>query len=213
MRYLNKATGKTGYRAYFSAAAMGDFRHAIPEHGGRRPTMRKTMKISAFTLVELLIALSITALLLTAVATVMQAAFQSIEENQEIAEATQTARSVLNRISTQIRTAEDIQWSEPLLLITPPENDENITQYQYELAGSGLVYRIASASGTATHVLISTENTETVKISRWSVTSIDGKDSDGADCTRAITVGLDISAGNNTFSNSATACPRRKLTF
>ena len=74
----------------------------------------------AFTVAEMIMALVITALLLAAVAAAMHATMYSYKENEQIASVTQTARSILGRMSTDIRTAQAIDYTDGLLSIIPP---------------------------------------------------------------------------------------------
>jgi len=58
-----------------------------------------------FTIVEMLIALAITAILLTAIAVAFNASIINFTENQNIFKAINSARQALSRITTQVRTA------------------------------------------------------------------------------------------------------------
>jgi len=66
-----------------------------------------------FTYVELLIALAITAVLLTAVAVALNASMVNYRENEEIFRAVNLARQALSRITTQLRTAQSVDPSAP----------------------------------------------------------------------------------------------------
>ena len=57
-----------------------------------------------FTIVELLIALAITAILLTAIAVAFNASIINYTENQNIFKAINSARQALTRITTEVRT-------------------------------------------------------------------------------------------------------------
>ena len=60
---------------------------------------------SGFTLVEVMIALTISALLMAAVATSFYASLLNYQENQDIYESVSRARQSLMRVTTQLRTA------------------------------------------------------------------------------------------------------------
>jgi len=62
-----------------------------------------------FTIVELLIALAITAILLTAIAVAFNASIINYTENQNIFKAINSARQALTRITTEVRTG----WVDP----------------------------------------------------------------------------------------------------
>jgi prepilin-type N-terminal cleavage/methylation domain-containing protein len=62
--------------------------------------------IKGFTIIEVLIALSIVALLMAAIATAFDASAKSFEVNEDIYKAMSTARQALTRITTELRTAD-----------------------------------------------------------------------------------------------------------
>lgn len=70
---------------------------------------RYRRSVSAFTLTELLIALTITALLLTATSVAFDAALTSYQSNQQMSLAGLAVRNVLNQMSTTMRSA----WNDP----------------------------------------------------------------------------------------------------
>jgi prepilin-type N-terminal cleavage/methylation domain-containing protein len=66
--------------------------------------MRNTKHNRGFTIVEMLIALAITAILLTAIAVAFNASIINFNENQKIFKAINSARQALTRITTEVRT-------------------------------------------------------------------------------------------------------------
>ena len=66
--------------------------------------MKRAVDINGFGIVELLIALAITALLLAAVAVAFNASVMNYCENEDIFKAVNSARQALYRITTQLRT-------------------------------------------------------------------------------------------------------------
>jgi prepilin-type N-terminal cleavage/methylation domain-containing protein len=87
---------------------------------------------TGFTLVELLLALAITAILLTAVALAFNASVINYRENEDIFKAINNARQSLFRITSQLRTAAWVDPNAPAnecSMITA--DDENIT-YRYD---------------------------------------------------------------------------------
>jgi len=66
--------------------------------------MRNKRYHRGFTIVEMLIALAITAILLTAIAVAFNASIINFNENQNIFKAINGARQALSRITTQVRT-------------------------------------------------------------------------------------------------------------
>jgi prepilin-type N-terminal cleavage/methylation domain-containing protein len=88
---------------------------------------------SGFTLVELLLALAISAMLLAAVGVAFNASAMNYQENEKIFKTINNARQALFRMTTQLRTAEAVDPTDPngsneCTLMTP--SSENIT-YRY----------------------------------------------------------------------------------
>ncbi|GEM_PF-1536755 len=67
-------------------------------------------KKTAFTLIEILVSLAITAILLSAVAMVFSASLVNYQENQRLYESSITARQAMERMTSQLRTA---IWVDP----------------------------------------------------------------------------------------------------
>ena len=86
-----------------------------------------------FTIVEILIALVILALLLTAVAVALQASVINYRENEDMFKAMNAARQVLCRITTEVRTAQEVY----IVGETPQQcsmrtADGSVIRYQYD---------------------------------------------------------------------------------
>ena len=101
------------------------------------------------TLVELLIALAITAVLLTAMAVAVNATMTNYAQNQQIATATVGARNVLRRMCTEIRTAQNDAATGPIQ-ITGEGTQCSFTDagggqviYKYEADNDRLMVRVA----------------------------------------------------------------------
>ncbi len=91
-----------------------------------------------FTVVELLLALAISAMLLTAVTVAFNASVVNYRENEEIFRTINSARQALFRMTSQLRTADAVDPNAPnneCALITPA--NENIT-YRYNSADNKL---------------------------------------------------------------------------
>ena len=87
-----------------------------------------------FTIVEMLIALAITAILLTAIAVAFNASIINFSENQNIFKAVNQARQALSRITTQVRTG-----------MVDPNNISDQTRCKVLCAdGSTVTYRYES---------------------------------------------------------------------
>jgi prepilin-type N-terminal cleavage/methylation domain-containing protein len=165
---------------------------------------------AGFTLAELLMALAILALLMTAVGTAYKAAISSYQENEQLASVQQAARVVLSRLSSEIRTAEAVDSDTNRLTIIPSPNPDNVTEIEYELTGGSLYYRRTVGGTTDTYEVLSADGDVAVDaftVSREEVLR------DELMVTRSVTVVLELHCGDNPFSLTASACPRRNLDF
>jgi prepilin-type N-terminal cleavage/methylation domain-containing protein len=171
--------------------------------------MKRRTRHHGFSLVELLIAVAILAALLTAVAAAMQASLQSYSENEEIAEATQLARGILDRMSRELRTADQVQWDGTSLIIVPPANDDNIEQIWYSAGDGGLYYTVFVNGNGTTHTLVGPDDEAVV--TAFSVMRETGVDWQGETCTRSVTARLGLAVDGQTFAVTTTTAPRRNL--
>jgi len=103
---------------------------------------------------EMLIALSILAMLLASVAAAVQASLSGHAANDRIAEATQTARVIMTRMMREVRTADDIDSTSTQLTITPPDDGSGLTEIKYELADGKLYLHLTVSGQTHSHILI-----------------------------------------------------------
>ncbi|MCK4625801.1 MAG: type II secretion system protein [Phycisphaerae bacterium] len=175
--------------------------------------MKKLSKTrQGFTIVEMLMALAILAVLLSAVAVAMHAGLHNYGENTEIAELTQTARVVLNRMMSEIRTADAVDSASQRVTIIPPQPDPgNLTEVEYELDG-GVLYCRRTVSGVQTSESLIASN-EDVEVTGFTVTRETDIDGEEVEYTKSATAQLDLKSGDNTFSVTASACPRRNMDY
>jgi len=90
-------------------------------------------RADGFTIVELLIALALTAMLSTAVALAFNASMQNYTRNESIFKAVTGARQAISRITTQLRTASFVEPNSPAdqcNLRTADSND--LITYQFD---------------------------------------------------------------------------------
>ena len=121
--------------------------------------MTRQRRRCAFTLMEMLISLSILAMLLASVAAAVQASLSGHAANDRIAAATQTARVIMTRMMRQVRMADDIDSTSTQLTITPPDDGSGLTEIRYELS-DGKLYLYRTVSGqTQSYILIGDEST------------------------------------------------------
>ena len=178
--------------------------------GTRRPSRRRpnAHRAPGLGLVELLIALAITAMLLTSVAIAFHAALTTADENQKIASVTHCARVVLHRMITEARRAEAVETDTSRLSALPIDDGSGLILVEYEMANGVLWYRQYSGA-VHTYPLLGDEDGVTVH-DFW-VARETGVDGEGQSYTQNITARLDLSVGDNRFAVTSSTNPRRNL--
>jgi len=161
-------------------------------------------RAKGFSLVELLIALAITAVLLVAMAAAFQASVVNFRQNEEIYRTVNTARAAVVRITRDIRTAAAVSVSEP------NEQCSMITQ-----EGADITYRYNSSDNKL--YLVTNDNLgDDDYVLCDSVTAMSfGKDTatddEGAEFVRNVQISITVANGGNSRTVSAAAAVRRNF--
>lgn len=160
-------------------------------------------------MVEMLIALAISAMLLGSVALAFHASLNSVDENQKIASATQNARVVLNRMMTEARRAVDVECTAQRLRILPPADGSGLTLTEYEfIPATGIMWYRQTINGTQTSYPILTPD-DGVQINGFNISYSYGQDYQGQLCTKVMTAWLDLQVGQNKFAVTTSISPRQ----
>jgi prepilin-type N-terminal cleavage/methylation domain-containing protein len=168
-------------------------------------------KTRGFSVVEVLIAVALMAVLITSVAAAVHAALQSYRENELITSMTQSARSILTRMMRDVRTADEVDSTSASLSILPPDDGSGVTLIRYELAGGTLFYRRTVGSTTTSEVLLAPE--DQVSVDSFIVTRQTGL-RDTLIYTQSVTAQITFTAGaGRTFTVTASADPRRNQEY
>jgi prepilin-type N-terminal cleavage/methylation domain-containing protein len=164
----------------------------------------------AFTLIEVLLATALLALLLSAVAVAMHASMQSYTENEHLTALTQAARSVLSRMMRDVRTADAVDSTSTTLTILPPADGSGVTQVQYAWTGGSLTYSQTTGAGTTTEVLLG--GNAAVSAQAFAVARETGV-ADGLTYTKTVTAAITFASGGRTFTVTASADVRRNQQY
>ena len=154
-----------------------------------------------FTIMELLLALAIASMLLAAVAVAFNASMINYRQNEDIFKVINSARQSLFRMTTQLRTGDNVSVSDPnnrCSFFTA--EDKNIT-YEYRSADKKL-YLITNSDGQE-YVLC-----ENVTAMTFTKTPTD----DGTDC-KSVQISITVARGNVERKISAAAVIRRNLSW
>lgn len=160
-------------------------------------------KRSGFTLVELLLVVSILAMLMCSVGAALYASMQSYQANNESTAASQMVRSVMTRISSDVRMATDVDSTSTQLTITPPANDTGLTRIVYEMVGTTLVRHWTINGEVTTYVLIGPDSDATVD------TFYVLREDDLEGNPLSVTVRLALSVDDQSFAATSSACLRK----
>ena len=169
----------------------------------RRPARR------GLSLPEVMISLTIVALLLTAAASAFDTSADAIEANDRFFRATQSARVALNRVLTDARTgAVDEVWTETSLKVITAEtfgSPRDVT-YLYRPDTRQLVMVTNDDLTDRDYVLASN-----VQAMRFQVEL--GNDYTGVPCVARVAVDITVRVGNNEVRLSGSASPRANLVW
>lgn len=160
-----------------------------------------------FSLVELLIAVAMTAVLISAVAAGLNAAIISYNENDKASSTMQAARSILSRLSDEIRAADTVDATASTVSIIPAQNDQGLTLLEYSLQNGALVLGRTIHGVLTTQTLL--DGTGDVQLAGFGISSVAGQDSEGLACTKSVTARLSLRIGMRTLDMTASASPRR----
>ena len=183
-------------------------------------------------MIELLIAMSLVTVLLVSLGFGMRATMQTYDENDRLAQVTQSARVVLTRMATEIRTAQsvetDIVKTPPVggeegeiirasIIIVPPETSgpagtPKVTQIEYIFEDGTLTYKQttqapAADPATTESVLIGAD--EDVHITCFRMAEDTDLDADGNEAVVNVVVSMQITCGNVVNNHTITVAPRR----
>lgn len=163
--------------------------------------MHRPPRQHAFTLVELLLGLALTAMLLAAVAVALHASLESYSENEKSTVLTQTARSILARMMGEVRTAADIDSTENTLTID--QDDTGLNRVEYRFYTGTLQYGQTINGVTDWYPLLAYD--DDVSVTDFVVLREETLEGDPV----SVTVRLVLAMKDRTFGMTTTAAVRR----
>lgn len=156
-------------------------------------------------LIEVMIALAISVMLLTAVTVAFSSASDAVEANDEFFRAAQLGRVSLNHLLTEIRRgAVDETWSANQLHVITAAGDD--WTYRYDDATDRLLLVTNDSTTDADHVLAR-------NVTAFAFDVEIGEDYNKAPCVARVSVVLTVERGSHKVLLSGSACPRRNMRY
>jgi type II secretory pathway component PulJ len=155
-------------------------------------------------MVEVMISLTIAAMLLTAVAAAFTASSDVIDHNDQFFRACQAARVSMNLMLTQVRRATSVQpvtGNEIMLLYPNPADETNPFDY---------TYRYEDANDRI--LLINNDDGKQYRLAT-NVTACSFASEDDAGTVTRVTVSMTVQVADNVIRLSGSAAPRRSQTY
>jgi|SRR5688572_9938437 type II secretory pathway pseudopilin PulG len=186
----------------------------------RTPALRIRRGLS---IVELMISLTITSMLLSAIAAAYMSSSQVIENNDKFFRATQAARVALAQMLTEVRRCDSIPINTtlpPHVMITanelpisrppdaPKQPNEDLRVYEYIPSESKVVLYFIYLDGSKSNKYPIASNVQAPPF-QWDL----GKDSNNADCVARVSIDLDIKVDKQSIRITGAAAPRRSMVF
>jgi len=163
--------------------------------------MRRQHGKRGFTLMEVLISLAVLAMLMAAIGAAVHSSLQSYTENQKSLALTQAARSVLDRMMREVRTAADVDSTTNSLTIDADGTGQNTASYQFS---PGAFYYVQTVDGHTTYYPLLSYSDD-VNVTDFSVVREDSAEGNPL----SVTVRLTLAMRDRTFAMTATSAVRR----
>jgi prepilin-type N-terminal cleavage/methylation domain-containing protein len=159
-----------------------------------------------FTIAELLVALAVTAILLTAVAVAFNASAINYNENTEMFKALNTGRQAMLRMTNQLRTANSASTTDPNSRCYFWTGDTPSLHRGFRYANNevDLVYLDSAGNVTASYMLC--ENVADMKFTRTT-----GLDSNNQPCVKSVQMSMKITVGDNSQKVTGAVVLRKTL--
>lgn len=165
--------------------------------------MRDPRYKTGFTIVELLLAVAIAAMLLVAVAVAFNASAINYRENEEIFRTINTARQALSRMTSELRTATAVDPNAPTNECTLWTADGRDITYRYD-SGQNKLFLVTNYDLTDSDYVLC-ENVTAMVCTKTAV--VEG----GLTKVKSVQISITVSSGDTQRTVSTAAVIRRNL--
>jgi hypothetical protein len=191
--------------------------------------MNRQPRKNGMCLSEVMISLTISAMLLTAIGAAFNSSSAVIQNNDRFFRATQSGRVSLNQMLTELRRSDAVVDRDTtvtsgsttfvvkgitanlLPIYRPAESrmaNEMVRYYRYDATNKRLLLSFVNSVGVASAEFPLAEDVQSSPFS-WEI----GKDTNNSDCVARVAIALDVKVGSNHVRLSGSAAPRRSLTY
>ena len=154
-----------------------------------------------FTLVEILIAVALLAMLMAAVGVAVHASAMNYKANEDIFKAMSTARQAMTRITTDLRTALDISEGEPLSQCSIHYDDDGTADIVYQFDSGGNILNLIVTSGPNAGTYVLCKNVEAMEFIRTPATGV----------VRNVRISMTVTVGGQSQTVASAAVIRRNM--
>lgn len=158
--------------------------------------------VRGFTIVEMLLALAVTAFLLVAVAVAFNISIMNYQENENIFKVVNSSRQAMCRITTQLRTANAVDPNTPSNECTLITADGNDITYRYN-SGDNKLYLITNDDLSDSDYVLC-DNVTAMTFQNNTVT-------EGITYVKSVQISMTVTSGDVQRTVSAAAVIRRNL--
>jgi prepilin-type N-terminal cleavage/methylation domain-containing protein len=165
--------------------------------------MKKVQYKKAFTLVELLIAMAISAIILTAVATAINGSYINYQQNQDIYNSINGARTALHRMTTELRTASAVGTGSATNICSLITSSGDDISYSYD-SDDNTLYLVTNDDLTDADYILC-ENVTAMNFSKQTFTE------DSVTYVRSVLISMTVTNGDIAQQASSAVVIRRNL--
>jgi type II secretory pathway pseudopilin PulG len=160
------------------------------------------------TLPELLISMTILAMMMAALAAAVHAGLTSQDMSVTLSDLTQAGRSIMQRMTREIRAASDVECATGQLTITPSSGGHSIV---YELTDGTFYYKTRESESADPVSSVMLASDDDITVSAFTITLTEVVPDEGSDYTTMATVVLTLSGGGQSYTVTGSAAPRKFL--